>query len=272
MPETFKPIATALLCVSICVIGVTAQTAHKNKETSSPPAGQRTFSTTCAGCHGLDGRGGERAPNIAGNARLQRLSDAQILNIVSNGVVAKGMPAFRSLGATELHAVVTYLRMLQGQNKAQNLPGNPARGKTVFFGKADCSSCHMMQGEGGFLGSDLSSYGAVHSAEEILAVLVHPETSTAVSRKGTLVVTRDGQKFSGLIRNEDNFSLQLQTPDGAFHFFQRSDLQSLETEDHPIMPAGYSERLSRNELNDLVSYLINVGRTAKVDRRTKGNE
>ncbi len=37
--------------------------------------GKQTFASTCAHCHGLDGRGGERAPNIAENPKVQRFSD-----------------------------------------------------------------------------------------------------------------------------------------------------------------------------------------------------
>jgi hypothetical protein len=35
-------------------------------------------------------------------------------------------------------------------------------------------------------------------------------------------------KYSGRVRNEDNFSLQLQTLDGAFHLFMKSELRSFE--------------------------------------------
>jgi hypothetical protein len=43
-----------------------------------------------------------------------------------------------------------------------------------------------------------------------------------------IISTQDGQKYSGRVRNEDNFSLQLQTLDGAFHLFMKSELRSFE--------------------------------------------
>src|ERR1700756_3164662 len=69
--------------------------AHNSKIASTK--GKQTFASTCAGCHGLDGRGGERAPSIAERARVQRFSDAQISHIIENGVPGTGMPAFHSL-------------------------------------------------------------------------------------------------------------------------------------------------------------------------------
>ena len=57
-------------------------------------AGKTTYNTSCAGCHGLDGRGSEKAPNISGSAKVQHLSDAQLSSIISNGVPGTGMPGF----------------------------------------------------------------------------------------------------------------------------------------------------------------------------------
>jgi cytochrome c oxidase cbb3-type subunit III len=242
-----------------------AQVAQDHWEEDFKPdaaQGRRLFASKCGSCHGMDGRGAERAPNIADNAKLRNLSDAGISAIVSNGVQGTGMPAFRSLSPSELRAVVSYLRVLQGKSSARDLPGDPARGKAVFFGKGDCSSCHMVNGEGGFAGPDLSIYGSTRSAKEIVEAITKPREDRAGSR-AVEAVTHDGAKVVGAIRNEDNFSVQLQTADGAFHSFLRSELWSLEYQDHPIMPVDYSDRLTSNQLDDLVAYLMSVGRTAK---------
>jgi putative heme-binding domain-containing protein len=76
-----------------------------------------------------------------------------------------------------------------------------------------------------------------------------------------VLVTQDGNRLEGVIRNEDNFSVQLQTKDGGFHFFQKSNLRAVEHLERSLMPTDYSERLSASELNDLVSYLMNSGST-----------
>lgn len=231
--------------------------------------GKSTFSASCAGCHGLDGRGGEHAPNIAGSAKVASLSNAEIKTIVANGIPGTGMPAFRSLTPAQMRAVVDYLRVLQGQEKSQQIAGDPGRGKTIFFGKGDCSSCHMMQGEGGFLGSDLSGFGSNRPAKQILSAILDPVANTDWKGKTAAVVTPDGQSMSGIVRNEDNFTLQLQTADATFHFFTKSELQSLEYQDHPLMPTNYAERLSRIELDDLVSYLLSVGRKSRLESADK---
>jgi cytochrome c oxidase cbb3-type subunit III len=217
--------------------------------------GKQTFASTCAGCHGLDGRGGERAPNIAENPKVLRLSDARISHIIENGVPGTAMPAFHSLAHPDVQAVVTYLHSLQGIKRTLNLPGNPDRGETVFFGKAGCSGCHMAAGKGGFIASDLSGYARSHAVEQIRSAITSPAAGNARQSRLVTATTRGGEKYVGRIRNEDNFSVQLQALDGTFYFVEKSDLVGLDSS-QTLMPSDYGSTLSSNELNDVVSYLM----------------
>lgn len=234
----------------------------REKPRTAQASGNPIFSSTCAGCHGLDGRGGERAPGIAGNDQAERLSDAQIFGIISNGISGTGMPAFRSLGEEQVRALVRYVRTLQGKVETRTLPGDATQGKTLFYGKGECSTCHMISGQGGFLGSDLSSYGAEASADTILNAIVNPDRVVPAGYRSGVATTRDGTRVAGVIRNEDNFSVQIMTADGSFHFFEKSDLQKMEYPREPPMPTNYRGRLSAGELNDLVSYLMSTSASA----------
>ena len=60
--------------------------------------GRQLFESVCAGCHGLDGRGGERGPDISTRQQVVQLSDADLLEILHGGRPAAGMPPFDSLG------------------------------------------------------------------------------------------------------------------------------------------------------------------------------
>ncbi len=153
------------------------------------------------------------------------------------------MPAFHSLESADIKAVVTYLRTLQGTKKAVKLPGDPKRGETIFFAKAGCSVCHMIAGKGGFIASDLSSYARTHAVEQMGKAITNPTPDSDHQARSVTATSRGGEKYVGIIRNEDNFSLQLQTLDGAFHFVAKSDL------------------VSPSELNDVISYLISVANT-----------
>jgi cytochrome c oxidase cbb3-type subunit III len=239
---------------------------------SGPAAGEKAFVSTCAACHGLDGQGSDKAPNIAGNDKVRHYSDARLSGIISNGVAGTAMPAFGELGADKVGEIVGYLRMLQGKHEARALPGDAKRGKEVFFGQAECSTCHAIFGAGGFLGPDLSAYGSATSAQAIMEGILSSDRIAPSGFRSAIVTMRDGKRFEGLIRNEDNFSLQLQTKDGTFYFLQKSDLQNIERPSQSLMPTNYRGRLTPDELNDLVNYMVNGSLSQKPARVSPDND
>jgi cytochrome c oxidase cbb3-type subunit III len=255
---------------------------HSGAQRTSPPpskspvdrsdagTGRKTFESVCAACHGLDGRGGERGPNIATRAEVQGLTDEETLHILQFGIPAAGMPAFASLGASKIRGVIAYLRILRGENEDVSVPGDAERGKSLFFGEAGCAKCHMIKGVGGFLGADLSSYASKASIEDIRSAITDPNKDLDPQARTVLVTTREGRKFTGIARNEDNFSLQLQSIDGTFHLLRKSDLANLEYRPQSLMPSDYGSRLSLAELDDLVNYLFKAARAAKEPQTTGG--
>ena len=221
--------------------------------------GRQLFENRCAACHGLDGRGGERAPDIATRAAAQRRSDAAIAHSIKAGMPSAGMPAFSTLDDSSLQALVAYLRFLQGRTRVAKLPGDPAQGKLLFFGKARCSECHMLAGAGGFIASDLSTYASTHGPDDLQEAIVNPAKAGRAAVL-TSVATLGGNQYFGIARNEDNFSLQLQTLDGAFHLFLKSELASIARENTSLMPPDYASALGAEELQDLIAWLMSTNR------------
>jgi cytochrome c oxidase cbb3-type subunit III len=252
-----------LAVLAACSIQVSANGEKKPAASADTNPGARLFPANCSSCHGLDGRGGERAPDIAGRREIQKLSDAALAKIIREGVPGTGMPPFRSLGNAKIQALVRHLRTLQGENVTVSLPGSPASGQALFFGKAGCADCHMVNGAGGFIGSDLSAYARTRSAPQIRSAIVNPAESPQERGRVVVATTGDGQTFTGIARNEDNFSLQLQTKDGTFHFFEKSGLRALEHRTESLMPSDYAARLSAREVDDVISYLISVAQSSR---------
>lgn len=224
--------------------------------------GRQIFESSCSGCHGLDGRGAERAPDISTRPQVVQLSDRELKEIIRLGRPNAGMPAFASLRDTQLDALLHYIRFLQGERAAVVLKGDATNGKQIFFGKGHCADCHMIQGQGGFLAADLSSYAGMLSAAEIRNTILKPAENPAAGKRLTSVTMRDSQKFTGLIRNEDNFSLQLLSADGNFHFLAKSQIARIDTQPGALMPANYGTILTSPELDDLVKYLATVSKNS----------
>ncbi len=234
---------------------------------SSPTQGAQQFATYCAVCHGADGSGGgPKGPAIATLPAVVALSDSALIKIVQDGVPGKGMPPMSFIGDQNIEALVRYLRTLQGVTNSSAatsvVTGGPDAGRTVYFGKGQCSSCHMVSGEGGFIASDLTAYGQRRDASAILQAIVTPDKQLAPGSRLVEVRTRDGQSLAGVVRYEDNINMGLQTQDGRYHFLTRSGLIDVKYTDHSLMPRDYGTRLTDKELNDVVSFLIVTGRNA----------
>ena len=219
--------------------------------------GRQIFAANCAACHGLDGLGTQRGPNIVTGSRDQQLSPVDTLRIVSDGILGTGMPSFRSLGEERLKEIAAYVTGLQGKDSAAPLPGDPAQGRQLFFGAAGCSSCHMVGGIGGFMAPDLSSYAQTRSADRIKAAITDP-AARELRFSVVTAITGGGQQYRGIVRNEDNFSLQLQSQDGSFHFFSKAALKRIDREPASLMPSDFGAKLTPAQLDDLVSYLFSV--------------
>jgi cytochrome c oxidase cbb3-type subunit III len=266
-------LAASLLFVSAADFG--ARRADPRSASSQKPQslaeGRQFFESRCAGCHGLDGRGAERAPDIVTGAARQR-SRARLAEIIRQGVPASGMPAFSTLDPISMNALVGYIKFLQGEGgAAAKVSGNAQKGEAIFFGKARCSECHMIAGKGGFIASDLSVFGKSRPPDEIREAIVKPDQT---NRRGgvLLVTTRDGSKVSGVLRNEDNFSLQLQALDGSFQLLMKPEIEKVERQPGSLMPADYGSTLSKQELDDLISFLVRAAERDKSPAKKKSHE
>jgi cytochrome c oxidase cbb3-type subunit 3 len=97
---------------------------------------------------------------------------------------------------------------------------------------------------------------------------VKPEKIAGTRGHVAEVTAKDGKMYSGLVRNEDNFSLQLLSLDGTFHLFSKSDLAAIHFRQEPLMPADYGSRLSAADLDALAAYLASLART----KQKRGDE
>jgi len=251
---------TALFAVALtAVYRSTAQDLDAQNRAARIP-GQRVFDSNCAGCHGLDGRGGDKGIDIVD--KLADHTDAKLRGIIAKGIAGTSMPAFPELNPQQVRNIIGYLRSLQGRSGAHDLPGDAVRGKTIFFVAAGCSNCHTLAGNGGFLGPDLSSYGTNASVTAIRDAITRRDRVEPAGYRSAVVTTANGDRVEGVVRNEDNFSIQFLAKDGTFHFFQRADTQKVENPGHSLMPSDYGDRLSATDLNDLVSYIIKSASSA----------
>jgi hypothetical protein len=81
--------------------------------------------------------------------------------------------------------------------------------------------------------------------------------------QGTVTATTTSdERIAGVVRNEDNFTLQLQSADGSFHSISKAEVKNIERSQTPLMPANYGSKLSSAQLDDVVSYLLKIAQSS----------
>lgn len=140
---------------------------------------------------------------------------------------------------------------------AATLPiGDAARGHAVFLSnKAACTTCHAIGYSGGRIGPDLSKIGTIRTPRDLLEAIVLPSAAFVRSYEPVVVLTSDGRAFSGVIREENDAEVVLQTSATATERIPRDAIESLEAGTVSLMPKGYDTLLSPQELADLVAFL-----------------
>ncbi len=238
-------------------------------------AGEYQFRINCALCHGLGARGGGRGPDLTRAQKKHTHSDAEMFQVISNGIAGTAMPANgtngQGVGMTdeEIWQIIAYIRSQEVKAASQAM-GNAARGKDLFYGDGNCSLCHMVAGKGGRLGPELTSVGGSRTREAIIDSVRNPSRRLAWGlTEGTKefpqeyesvkVVTADGKEINGVTLNEDSFSVQIMDRNEQIHLLEKDKLRSFQKSRASTMPKYNADTLSDKDLEDIVAYLISVG-------------
>jgi putative membrane-bound dehydrogenase-like protein len=133
--------------------------------------------------------------------------------------------------------------------------GDVGRGRQVFFGqKAACASCHAIGHEGGALGPDLTSIGAIRSGRDLLEAIVFPSASFVPGYESMRVETAD-DTITGIVAGETAEAITLRANATTEVRIPRAQVRSVSAGAISVMPEGLDTALSREELLDLLAFL-----------------
>jgi len=130
----------------------------------------------------------------------------------------------------------------------------------LFFGKGACSKCHMVRGEGGVLGPDLSSVGSRRNPEHLRRSILKPSEGISPEYWSVEAVANDGAQFSGIRLNEDSYSIQIIDRNETLRSLYKKDLRLLNIDKTKSWMPAYAGGFSEPELDDLVAYLYSLER------------
>jgi cytochrome c oxidase cbb3-type subunit III len=275
----FRPPGQFVLAAILAIFLATIAFADDHNPLAGDPkaakAGEYEFRINCALCHGLGARGGGRGPDLTRAQKKHAHSDAEMFQVISNGIPGTAMPANgtngQGVGMTdeEIWQIVTYIRSLEMKTPAKAL-GNPAHGKELFYGDANCSLCHMVNGKGGRLGPELTAVGGSRTREAIIDSVRNPSRRLAwglteatkefpQEYESATAVTAEGKEIKGVTLNEDSFSVQIMDSNEQIHLLEKDKLRSFHKTRESAMPKYEPDVLSDKDLENIVAYLISVG-------------
>jgi len=123
-----------------------------------------------------------------------------------------------------------------------------------------CATCHKVQGIGGMLGPDLSSVGAYMTPNSILESILRPNSDIKQGYETVVLTKKNGEVVSGLLHRKTNNATLIRQPNNDILEIPATDIESLDVSAVSLMPAGLTGTLHKDELRDLLAYLIGLGK------------
>jgi len=174
-----------------------------------------------------------------------------------SGIPGTGMPP-NNLTLENAKAIVAYLHWMADSAASDNVTvGDRSRGKSIFEGKGQCTTCHRGGDSGSRVGPDLSGIGRIRRAVELQRSLVDPDVEVLPNFRFIRAVGRNGATITGRLLNQDTFTIQLLDSNERLISLSRAELREFTIVNSSPMPS-YRDKLSSQELADLVSYLVSL--------------
>jgi cytochrome c oxidase cbb3-type subunit 3 len=216
--------------------------------------GKRLYVGHCALCHGIEGTGG-RGPALNQPALRRGKDNIALYSVIRNGVEGTEMPGAWQMTEREVWRVAGYVRSL-GRVEPAKLSGEVGRGRELYLSKG-CAVCHIIRGEGGASGPELTEIGARRSAAYLREALIDPDASVPEKFLTVSVTTRADRKHRGVRINEDSFTIQLRDDKDHFRSFRKAELKELKKEFGVSTMPNY-KTFAAAELDDMVAYLASL--------------
>ncbi len=199
-----------------------------------------------------------RADAVASLSETQQESLKEIL--AKKSVKKSALENLGSIfaGRSETKWTLDELSRAARTNLKQRDFGNGRR----MFAAAGCFACHRFRNQGGMTGPDLTTAGRRYSAHDLLDQVINPSKVINDQFSTVTVLTDDGLIHNGVIVNMsgDRISLNTDLTDPNKRIkIDRNTIEKLIVSKTSPMPVGLFNRMTKDEILDLIAYLISGG-------------
>lgn len=143
------------------------------------------------------------------------------------------------------------------------LRGDARRGRQVFFGAGAaatglCARCHKLNGEGTDFGPDLAHIASKYNRADLLDNILNPSKTIAPGYATTLVRTKSGDTFSGILVTKNDREIILKTPDLKQTRIAAAEADRVVTQSISAMPEGLLSDLEPQQAADLLAFVASL--------------
>jgi putative membrane-bound dehydrogenase-like protein len=132
------------------------------------------------------------------------------------------------------------------------MKADAAKGKVLYA--AVCGSCHKLYGEGGQLGPDLTGSDR-HQLDYLLGNIIDPNALVPADYRVTVFKLRDGRTISGVIPEQNERTLTVQTPVERMTL-ERDQIAEQSQLPASLMPEGLLSAIGEENSTHLIKYLM----------------
>ncbi len=133
----------------------------------------------------------------------------------------------------------------------------PDHGKALFndLKGLACVKCHVVGGQGGAVGPELSGVAAKYPREELIDSVLYPSRRISSGYEPVVIATADGKVLTGLVRSDTADGLEIEDADGKRIKLAKADVEDRKASDVSLMPNGIVEGITPEDFADLIAYL-----------------
>jgi len=129
--------------------------------------------------------------------------------------------------------------------------GDPAKGKALV---ALCQSCHMINGQGGQIGPNLSGAGAM-GMEAVIRNIIDPNAAIEAAYRIFQVKLKAGEVIEAFYVSEDATAYVIRQPGGADRRIPKAEVAFAKYLRRSLMPEGLLDGFTDEQVTDLFAYL-----------------
>ncbi|MCF3649388.1 PVC-type heme-binding CxxCH protein [Synoicihabitans lomoniglobus] len=183
---------------------------------------------------------------------LTALHLRHLRNLQNDEVDALSAHIWVANGSATPDAAATMARLRETYEEAPLWAFNERHGQQLFTQL--CATCHLINGEGGHLGPDLTSSWR-NGVDYFLESVVDPNGVVGADFQLNLITKKDGAVISGMIERETANTLVVRTMTETVNV-PLGEVESRQVLPQSLMPPGLFESLPEKEYIELMKFLL----------------